>query len=301
MNIKYYFKNPGNILCLLVERFGFILSDKNYVSALYYLKMGKKLNLKNPQTYNEKLQWLKLYDRNPMYTTMVDKYTVKQYVESIIGKEYLIPTIGLWDRPEDIDWSTLPDQFVLKTTHGGGNSGVVICKDKANFDKNAAIKKLRKSYKHDIYKSHREWQYKNVIKRVLAEQYMEDSRYKELRDYKFFAFDGVVKALFIATERGTGDVKFDFFDANFNHLDLVQQHPMSGTVIQKPVCFDEMKRIASKLSQGLPAVRIDLYEVDGHVYFGEFTFTHHGGVVPFHPESWDYVFGKWIKLPPKRM
>lgn len=228
---------------------------------------------------------------------MVDKYAVKEYVANIIGEEYIIPTIGVWDKPEDIDWDSLPDKFVLKTTHGGGNTGVLVCKDKNQLDKSDAIKKLNKSMKQDLYKFQREWPYKNVPKKIIAEVYMEDVKTKELRDYKFFAFDGIVKALFIATERGRGNVKFDFFDANFNHLDLIQQHPMSGVEIPKPSCFDQMKDIASKLSVGLPHVRVDLYEVNGKVYFGEFTFSHHGGVVPFHPKEWDFKFGSWLKLP----
>ena len=230
---------------------------------------------------------------------MVDKYAVKDYVTRIIGKEHVIPTLGVWDKPEDVDWDILPNRFVLKTSMGGGNLGVVICKDKASFNKEEAIRKLQKAMKQDLYKNLREWPYKNVRKRILAEAYMEDDTTKELRDYKFFAFDGVVKALFIATERGSGDVKFDYFDADFNHQDLVQQHPMSGVDIPKPACFEEMKAIASKLSVGLPHVRVDLYEVNGKVYFGEYTFSHHGGIVPFHPEKWDYEFGSWIKLPEK--
>lgn len=259
--------------------------------------MGKRLNLKEPKTYNEKIQWLKLYNRKSEYTMMVDKYAVKEYVANIIGEEHVIPTLGIWDKPEEIDFDKLPSQFVLKTTHGGGNTGVIVCKDKMKLNKEDAIKRLNKSIHQDLFKSLREWPYKNVKRRILAEAYMEDSETKELRDYKFFAFDGKVKALFIATDRGSGDVKFDYFDAEFNHLDLIQQHPMSGKTIQKPECFEEMKAIAEKLSVGIPHVRVDLYEVNGKVYFGEFTFSHHGGCVPFHPEEWDYKFGSWIKLP----
>ena len=273
------------------------MPDKPYLQIIFLLKMGKVLHLKHPKTYNEKLQWLKLYNRRPEYTKMVDKYAVKDYVAGIVGKEYVIPTLGLWDKPEDIDFDCLPDQFVLKTTHGGGNTGVIVCKDKSNLDRADAIRRLSKSLKQDLFKSLREWPYKNVKKRILAEVYMEDTQTKELRDYKFFAFDGEVKALFIATDRGSGNVKFDYFDENFNHLDLVQQHPMSGLDIQKPSCFEEMKEIAKKLSVGLPHVRVDLYEVNGKVYFGEYTFSHHGGCVPFYPKKWDYEFGSWIKLP----
>ncbi len=295
--LKEYIKNPRILFASLLRDYGGWIPDRAYLQMLYYLKMGKRLNLKNPQTFSEKIQWLKLYNRRPEYTVMVDKLAVKEYVAKIIGAEHVIPTLGVWDKPEDIDFDSLPNQFVLKTTHGGGSNGVFVCKDKRFFDRVAAVEKLRKSMKLDIYRTYREWPYKNVNKRIFAEVYMEEKKYKELRDYKFFAFDGKVKVLFIATERGTGDVKFDFFDSDFNPLDLVQEHPMSNKHIEKPVCFDEMKLITEKLSVGMPHVRIDLYEVNGKVFFGEFTFSHHAGMVPFHPEKWDYVFGSWLKLP----
>lgn len=283
-------------------RFGGCLPDEIYTRLIYRLKTGKKLNLNNPQTFNEKLQWLKLYDHNPLYTTLVDKYAVKQWVADKIGSEYVIPTLGVWDRPEDIDWDSLPDQFVLKTTHGGGGDGVVICKDKAKLNKAEVLARLRKSMKTDPYKRLREWPYKNVPRRIIAEKFMQDYARpdnKDLVDYKFFCFDGEVKYLFVATDRNkTGEeVKFDYFDADFNHLDLRQQHPMSGKEIQKPQTFEEMKRVAGLLSKGFPEVRCDLYEINGKVYFGEMTFFHHGGVTPFHPESWDYEWGGCIKLP----
>ena len=297
-NSKRHFPTLKAILSRLLMKMSFLLSDEAYLKALFRLKMGYKLNLKHPKTYSEKLMWLKLHDHKPEYTTLVDKCAVKQHVAGIIGEQYVIPTIGVWDRPEEIDWDSLPKQFVLKTTHGGGNTGVVICKDKASFDKENAITKLRESLKQDIYRTLREWPYKDVPRRILAEEYIEAEN-NDLPDYKFFCFDGEVKALFIGTERGSGNVKFDYFDADFNHLDLVQTHPMSGRQIEKPVCFEEMKEVASKLSQGITHVRIDLYEVKGKVYFGEYTFYHHGGCVPFHPQMWDDIFGSWIQLPEK--
>ena len=272
-----------------------LLSDNCYLRLQYRCLFGKKPNLVHPQTFSEKLLWMKLFNRRPEYSVMVDKYEVKKYVADIIGEQYIIPTIGVWDRPEDIEWDSLPNQFVLKCTHDSG--GLVICKDKAKLDKDAAIKKLKASLKRDYYKVAREWQYKNVPKRIIAEKYMEDKLFGELPDYKFFCFDGVVKAMFIGTERGTGDVKFDFYDADFNHLDLVQIHPMSGKQLSKPQQFEKMKELASKLSKGHPHLRIDLYDVNGDIYFGEITLYHHGGIVPFHPEKWDYTFGSWISLP----
>ena len=274
-----------------------MIPDKWYLQMLYRRVFNKKLDLGNPKGYNEKLFWMKLYDRRPIYTTMVDKFAVKKYVADIIGEEYIIPTIGVWDSPEDIKWEELPDQFVLKCTHDSG--GLVICRDKSKLDKDAAMDTLRKSLKRNYYKAGREWPYKNVPRRIIAEKYMEDRSVGELPDYKFFCFDGEVKALFIGTERGTGDVKFDYYDADFNHLDLVQVHPMSGKVLSKPENFEKMKELASKLSKGYPQLRVDFYNINGAIYFGELTLFHHGGVIPFHPESWNYTFGSWIKLPEK--
>ena len=277
----------------------FLFSDEAYLKLLFRLRMGYPLNLDNPKTYSEKLMWLKLHDHNPDYTKLVDKYAVKEIVAQKIGEQYVIPTLGVWNRPEEIDWESLPNKFVLKTTHGGGNTGVVICRDKTFFDNEKAIERLNKSLKQDIYKTLREWPYKDVPRRIIAEQFIEGEN-NDLPDYKFFCFNGEVKALFIGTERETGNVKFDFFDADFNHLDLVQTHPMSGKQIQKPECFNEMKEVANILSKDIPHVRIDLYEVNSQIYFGEYTFYHHGGCVPFHPQKWDDVFGSWITLPKKK-
>ena len=229
---------------------------------------------------------------------MVDKYAVKEYVANIIGKEYIIPTLGVWDTPNDIDWDSLPEKFVLKTNHGGGNTGVVICKNKSTFDKQKAVEKLWKSYNGDIYKTSREWVYKNIAKKIIAESYIEDSKTQELRDYKFFCFNGEVKYLFVASERQKKEEPFfDFFDQDYNILPIKQGHPNSVNTPEKPICFEEMKIIASKLSQQLPHVRVDLYEVNDKVYFGELTFFHYAGFVPFEPQEWDYKFGEMIKLP----
>lgn len=293
--LKDYIQHPATLLLSLLYNYGSFIPDKLYLQLLYRLRMGYWPDLKSPKTFNEKLQWLKLYDRQPEYKQMVDKAAVKDYVANIIGHEHIIPMLGVWERPEDIEWDTLPKQFVLKTTHGGGNTGVIICKDKTNFDKEKAIKKLNQSLKQDLYRTSREWPYKSVPRRIIAEQFIEAEN-DDLPDYKFFCFDGVIKALFVGTDRGTGNVKFDYFDADFNHLDLIQIHPMSGKQIKKPVCFEKMKEIASRLSKGIPHVRIDLYEVRGKIYFGEFTFYHHGGFVPFHPEIYDLEWGKMISL-----
>lgn len=277
-----------------------LLPDKAYLSIKFRKEFGRWPNWDNPQTYSEKLQWLKLYDRRPEYTMMVDKYAVKKYVADIIGEEYVIPTLGVWDKPEEIEWDKLPNQFVLKTTHGGGNDGVVICRDKKTFDRQKAICLLNENMKTDLYVVWREWPYKNVPKRVLAEQYIEPrSDIKDLSDYKFFCFDGVVKGLFVATERQNPneEVKFDFFDADFNHLPFRQGHDHAKVTPKKPTNFELMKKLAAQLSQSMPHVRVDLYDLGDKVLFGELTLFHFSGMVPFEPEEWDFKFGNLISLP----
>ena len=276
------------------------LSSEEFLKRVYQLKMGKPLDLENPQTYTEKLQWLKLYDHRPEYTRMVDKYGVKQYVAERIGEEYVIPLLGVWERAEDIDFDALPKQFVLKTTHDSG--GIVVCKDKSCLDIPAARKTLRHFLRRDYYEHKREWPYKDVKPRVIAEAYMEDSRCQELRDYKFFTFGGEPRVLYIAQGRGKGEPTVaDFYDMDFNHLPFTIDHDMAAVPPEKPQCFEEMKRLAAVLSQGTPQLRVDFYEVDGRVYFGEMTFFHCSGLDAFHPEAWDRTFGDWVTLPPKQM
>ena len=295
----YFLSHPKNLILGALYHLAPYISDKTYLRLVYYFHTGKRLNLKDPKCFNEKLQWLKLYNRRPEYTQMVDKYGVKDFVPQRVGGEYIIPTLGVWDSFDEIDFSTLPQKFVLKTTHGGGGGGVVICRDKNSFDIGKARERLNRSMADDCFTKTREWPYKNVRHRILAEELIEKKDNSDLPDYKFFCFDGEVKALFVGSERQSGDVKFDFFDAEFNHLDIIQYHPMSSNKFEKPRNFEKMKELAAKLSEGLPHARIDLYDTGDRVYFGEITFFHHGGITPFHPEEWDYTFGSWLKLPPK--
>lgn len=270
---------------------------EEFLKKKYKIVMGKDLNLENPVNYTEKLQWLKLYDHRPEYTLMVDKYESKKYVAERIGEQYIIPLLGVWGNAEDIDFSALPDQFVLKTTHDSG--ALVICKDKSRLDIKAAKRRLNHFLRRHYYDCNREWPYKNVKPRIIAEKYMEDSACKELRDYKFFTFGGVPKILYIAQGRGRGEPTVaDFFDMDFNHLPFTIDHDMAKVPPKKPACFEEMKRLAAILSEGTPQLRVDFYEVDGKVYFGEMTFFHCSGFAPFHPEEWDRIFGDWVILPP---
>jgi len=273
-----------------------VIPDTLYIKLKYFYHFHHFPNLKSPKTYNEKLQWLKLYDRRPEYTMMVDKYLVKDYVAKIIGKEYIIPTLGVWTSVDSIDWDSLPNQFVLKWNHDSGS--IVICKDKDKFNKDLAVQKLKKNEHSNGYWYGREWPYKNVKPRIIAEQYMEDED-GELKDFKFFSFDGETKAMFVATDRFNKeeDTKFDFYDTQFNHMPFTNGHPNASRHISKPQNFELMIQLASKLSKGYPHIRVDFYEVNGKVYFGELTLYHWSGFVPFTPSKYDLEFGKWINLP----
>ena len=277
-----------------------MLPDKLYLEMKYKHVFGRKLDFNNPQTYNEKLQWMKLYDRRDIYTTMVDKYEVKDYVANKVGDEYIIPTLGVWDHFDDIDFDKLPNQFVLKCTHDSG--GLVIVNDKTHMNREKAREQIGKCLKNNFYHYDREWPYKNVKPRIIAEQYMEDAVTHDLRDYKIFTFNGKAKILFIATERQTEgeETKFDFFDTEFNHLDIRNGHPNAAVPPKKPEHLDKMIELAEKLSEGIPTLRCDFYEVNGKIFFGELTFFHWGGFVKFDPDEWDYRLGSWIKLPRKK-
>lgn len=287
----------GNIGFLIKRKLGFTnhMDDKKYIQKLYSVMVGEKIDFENPKKFNEKLQWLKLYDRNPLYTIMVDKYRVKEYVSQKIGKEYVVPLLGVWDDFDEIDFEELPMQFVLKCTHD--SAGLIICKDKKNFDKNSAKEKLDKCLKRNFFYSGREWPYKDIKPKIIAEKYMEDVKLKELRDYKFFTFNGEPKVLYITQGRGNcEETVADFFDMEFNHLPFTIDHNMAKTLPEPPVNFELMKELARELSAGTPQLRVDFYEVNGQVYFGEHTFFHCGGFEKFHPEEWNYKFGEWIKL-----
>lgn len=308
MSVQSKIKNIGRLMsdkdfrwCFLSNMgLAWMIPGEKFLRQRYRTQMGTELNLEHPVTYTEKLQWLKLYDHRPEYTRMVDKYEVKQYVAEKIGTEYVIPLLGVWERAEDIDFDMLPDRFVLKASHDSG--GLVICKDKGDLDIPAIRKQFKKLLKRNYYNGTREWPYKNVKPRIIAEAYMEDRRQGELRDYKFFTFGGEPKVLYIAQGRGKGEPTVaDFFDMEFNHLPFTIDHDMADVPPEKPVRFELMKALAAQLSQGTPQLRVDFYEVDGRVYFGEMTFFHCSGMENFHPEQWNKTFGDWVTLPPKQI
>ena len=291
-------KNNPRLLFLTLGHRGFFnwMSDEKYLRIAFKICMGRELELAEPKAYSDKLQWLKLYDRKTTYTNMVDKYEVKKIVAEKIGEQYVIPTLGVWNHFDDINFDILPEQFVIKCTHDSG--GLVICKDKKKLNKRAAKKKIQGCLKHNFFWGQREWPYKNVVPRIIAEPYLEDSATHEMRDYKFFTFDGNVKAFYIATERNREEeTKFDFFDSDDNLLPFMNGHPHADQTPKLPTQLNKMKFLATELGKGIPQVRVDFYEVDGKVFFGEFTFFHMSGMAPFNPEEWDYRFGTWIELP----
>lgn len=294
------FKDPlfGFGLCLN-QIAPLIKNDETFLKWKYYTVFHRFPNLKNPQTYNEKLQWLKLHDKRPEYTQMVDKAEAKKYVSQIIGEQYIIPTIGIYETFSDIDFNKLPNQFVIKCTHDSG--GVVICKDKHSFNIDKARKKIEYGLGKINFWGTREYPYKTVKPRIIVEEYMEDESGYELKDYKIFCFDGKPEFLFVATDRGNKgeETKFDFFDLKWNHLPFTNGHPNSSKTINKPENFEKMVELARQLSQGIPHVRVDLYNISGKIYFGELTFFHWSGMTPFVPEEWDYKFGEMIHLPNK--
>ena len=295
--VKAYIKHPSSIIAfiLLSTPLRRILNDRTYIKLRYSLNFKKTLNLDYPQTYTEKLQWLKLYDHNPEYTKMVDKYAMKEWVCSKIGEGYTIKNYGVWDNAEDIDFDSLPSQFVLKATHDSGS--FCICKDKSKFDFDAAKKKLNRALLRDQYIYSREWPYKNVPRRIIAEEFLVDESGYELKDYKFFCFDGKPVMMFIASGRTLNETTFDYFDMDFNHLNLTQTHPNASHPYEKPKDFDRMKTLAGKLSEGIPEIRVDFYYVNGKILVGELTFFHYGGFAPFYPDKWDAYLGSFLKLP----
>ena len=294
--MKRVFKEPESIIVWIGKRSS-IVPDSFYLRCAYKHYIGKTLNLDNTTTFNEKLQWLKLHDRKDIYKIMVDKYEAKKYVASIIGDEYIIPTLGVWDSVEEIDFTSLPAQFVLKCTHDSG--GVIICKDKNKFDFESAKRKLKHNLKKNFYLGGREWPYKGIKPRIIAEEYMEDKSTGELRDYKFFTFNSSAKALFSASDRQNEyeDTKFVFSDLDFKHLDVRNGHPFATKENKKPETFEQMRKAAEILSKGIPNLRVDFYEVSSRMYFGELTFYQNSGLVPIEPPEWDKTLGDWLVLP----
>lgn len=295
--ISLFKRNRFLFLASLLENFYFLFPDRLYLQLLFRFRTGYKLNLIDPKTFGEKMQWLKIYNRSSLYTTLVDKYKVKEYVAKKVGPEYVIPTFGLWKNAKEIDFKKLPSKFVLKTTNGGGGD-VVVCKDKENLDVAKAIKRLNNGLKKNIYGKLREWPYKDVCPQIIAENYLEDES-GELIDYKFYCFDGQPRYCQVIQGRFTEE-SIDFYDMEWTHLPFTGLTPnvQSGLkCISKPRNFDEMISIAKRLSEKMPFMRVDLYNVNGCIFFGEMTFYPASGFGSFRPNEWNLKLGEELKLP----
>lgn len=300
--LKRIVRNPLVIFNLLGKK-GFInwLPDSLYLKILYFTRMNTRLNLKKPLNFNEKLQWLKLYDRQDIYTVMADKYLVRDLIRKEIGEDILIPILGVWDNFDAIDFNQLPNQFVLKCTHDSG--GVVICEDKTKFDIELAKKKINKSLSRNYYYYTREWPYKNIKPRIICEEYMIDEIYGELKDYKLMCFNGKVEHIFVCLNRNSSTgLNIDIYDKGWRLLPF--ERPTTPNSIEKnnkkPVNFEKMINYAEKLSKGIPFLRVDFYEINDRLFFGELTFYPGSGFEKFRPNNYDRVLGDLLHLPKEK-
>lgn len=299
--IYYLFHKPSVLLVMLLESLALLIPDTLYLKIKYRLLVGRKLNLKKPVTFSEKIQWLKLHNRKPEYTLMVDKVKVKEYVAEKLGTDCIIPTLGVWDNPDEIDFDALPSRFVLKCNHNSG-TGMCVCKDKSTIDIPKVKTALRKGLEENYFLHGREWPYKHVQRKIIAEQFMIDSDQEELRDYKFFCFGGKPYLCQVISERSSNE-KIDFYDMEWNRLvglvGLINSSSCicnSKDMIPCPLSFADMKRMASTLSRGIPFVRIDFYDINGKAYFGEITFFAASGFGVFYPDEWNEKLGRMIDL-----
>lgn len=284
---KKYFTVEGRYTC--------ILPDKIFIKKVYKNKTGKNLNLKVPKTFNEKCNWLKLYDRKPVYTVMADKYKAREYIAERIGKENIIPLLGVWDSPDEIDFDSLPDEFVLKCNH---DNGVIICTDKDKLDIEKTKKELACHLGRNYYKKHREWPYKNIPRKIICEKLLKNSDGSQLLEYNVFCFNGVPKFFKVGSVLPDGTLAKDFYDIEWNHLEM-KTGASAGDIFPKPVHYNKLIKYAEKLSEGTTHVRVDFYDCDGKLYNGELTFFSNGGHMKFTPEKWNTIWGDCLILPQK--
>lgn len=291
--------DPNWIVSEIIYKNPHFFSDKSYLRAAYYLCFGKKLNLKNPQTFNEKLNWLKLNDRNPLYTTLVDKYKVKEFVASVIGEEYVVKTYGVWSSPYEIDFDKLPNQFVLKTTHD--SAGPIICKDRSRLDYAGVRKRMERCLNRSLFLKTREWPYKMVNPRIIADEFLEDGSHSSeesvtLNDYKFWCFNGEPKVMYITVK--DKNVFENFYDRDFNPVNINHGFDRHDPEFEKPAGFEKMWALSGKLAKASqsPFVRVDFFNIRGKIYFGEFTFYDWAGLRPFASEEQDLELGRLINI-----
>ncbi len=287
---KMYFTIEGKYTC--------ILPDKIYLKKVYKARIGKNLNLKNPKTFMEKMNWLKLYDRNPLYTIMADKYKAREYIAEKVGEQYLVPLLGVWDSPDEIDFDALPDQFVLKCNH---DNGVIICKDKSQLDVEKIKKELSERLERDYYKKLREWPYKNIPRKIICEKYMKNDNGTKPLDYKFFCFNGEPRLVMVNSNRfSNGGVGVDFYNMDWKYVEInYGHHTSAGDVFIQPKGFFAMQDFAKKLSENIPLIRVDFSYWNEEVYVGELTFFSAGGYTDLSPVEWEKELGSWIELPKK--
>lgn len=276
------------------EKLKKLIPDKIFIKIMFRKTMGYKLDFKDLRTFNEKLQYLKLYNRDPKHTLLVDKYRVREFISDVIGKEHLIPLLGVYNNYDEINFDKLPNKFVIKANHTSGD--VIIINNKNDVDKTKLKETINKWMKRDYFINSREWPYKNVKRKIIIEKFMEDKKTNELRDFKFYCFNGNVELALVATGRKNNNLAFDYFDEDFNKVELKQGGPNSTFQIEKPTTWNEMIQISKKLSKGLIHVRVDLYSVNNKVYFGELTFFDSSGMAKFEPLKWDYILGEKIDL-----
>ena len=299
--IKCYLEEPSLIIQGLLMKCNYMFPDKLYLKLLYRIKMGFSLNLRNPQRFSEKLQWLKLYDRKPIYTQMVDKIAAKSYVANIIGEEYIIPTLGVWNHFDDIDFDKLPDSFVLKTNHGGGSTGVIVCRDKAKLDKQKSKMRMEQSLKKSIYPTLREWPYKNIKPMILAERLLEGCGSHGLMDYKVFCCNGEPRCVKVNYDVET-DYHVNWYTTDWKYIEgtTVKDPTNPAVQIDRPQELELLLELSRKLSKGKPYLRVDFYISDNKLWFGELTFFPGSGFERFVPDSFDYEIGSWIRLPKEK-
>lgn len=296
-SILHYITHPQDTLYFSFLKIAHFLPDKLHLKILFRFEMRQKLNLNDPQTFCEKLQWLKLYNRRPEYTKMVDKLLAKEYVAQKIGIDHIIPVLATWNTPEEIDFDKLPGKFVLKTTHGGGSGGVFICSDKKQLDRRKVVDFMRRAMQQDIYKSRVEWPYKDVKKRIFAEQYMVDDSGNELKDYKILCFNG--KPTYVEVDSGRyGNHIRNIYDTQWNVQPIAIGYKNDLSVhFERPTRLEEMVEYARIFSEGIPFLRTDFYVINDKIYFGELTFFQRSGMTPFTPADMDYKLGEMINLP----
>ena len=298
-----YVKNPKKILKYIEYKwlhttYGKKMDDAEYVKKMFKLNMDYELDLDNPKTFNEKLQWLKLFNRKEKYTAMVDKYLSKDIVSQIIGDKYVAKVYGVWNSVDEIDWDVLPEQFVLKTTHDCG--GVIVCRDKGSLNLKECKRVLKQHMKREYFYHCREWPYKNTVPKIMAEELLKDGENNILPVYKVFCFGGEPKIIQTIQNDKQINETIDYYDAEWNILKLKQNYPNSEKPLSKPKKLEEMLKLAQELSKDMAFIRVDFYTVNDEIFFSEFTFFSDAGFASFEPKEWDRKMGEWIVLPDKK-